>query len=142
MLSDGARNQIYYITINNRFRNYILQVKSYPGADGGSHHVPIVATLRLKLRKLHTKKSANTLRLQLLNTDAYRNQYQQCIHPELNDIGTIGHLEDRYDRFVGILSTSAQTTLPKREARTKQKLMTSDIFQKMGKTKPRKIEYL
>ena len=78
-------------------------------------------TLRLKLRKLHTKKSANKQQVQLLSTYAYINQYQQCINPELNDIDTIDQLEDRYDRFVGILSTSAQATLPKREARAKQK---------------------
>ena len=78
-------------------------------------------TLRLKLRKLHTKKSAIKQQLQLLSTDAYRNKYQQCINPELNDIDTIDQLEDRYNRFVGILSTSAHATLPKREARTKQK---------------------
>ena len=129
---DGARKQIDYITINNRFRNSILLVKGYPGVDGGSDHVPIVATLRLKLRKLHTKKSANKLQVQLLSIllsiCTYRNQYQKCINPELNDIDTIDQLEDRYDRFVGILSTSAQATLPKREARTKQKWMTSDIL--------------
>ena len=107
-LGDGARNQID--TINNSFCNYILHVKGYPGADGGSDHVPIVATLRLKLRKLHTKKSASNLQVQLLSTDAYRNQCQQCINPELKDIDTIDQLEDRYDRFVGILSTSAQAT--------------------------------
>ena len=49
---DGAMHQIDYITINNRFRNSILHVKCYHGADGGSDHVAIVATLRLKLRKL------------------------------------------------------------------------------------------
>ena len=80
-----------------------------------------MATLRLKLRKLHTKKSANKMQIQLLSTDAYINQYQKCINPELNGIDTIDKLEDRYDRFVGILVTSAQTTLPKREARAKQK---------------------
>ena len=70
--SDGARNQIDYITINNRFRNSILQVKGYPGVDGGSDHVPILVTLRLNLRKLHTKKSDNKLQVQLLSTDVYR----------------------------------------------------------------------
>ena len=78
---DGAGNKIDYITIKNRFRNSILQVKGYPGAYGGSDHVPIVATLRLKMRKLHTNKSANNLQVQLLSTDAYINQYQQCINP-------------------------------------------------------------
>ena len=67
----------------------------------------------------------------MLNTDAYINQYQQCINPELNDIDTIDQLEDRYNTFVDILSTLAQTTLPKRKPRAKQKWMTSDILQKM-----------
>ena len=77
-------------------------MKCNPGADGGSDHVPIVATWIIKLTKLHTKKSANRLQVQLLSTDLYRNQYQQCINPELNDIDTIDQLEDHYDRFVGI----------------------------------------
>ena len=67
----------------------------------------------------------------MLSADAVRNQYQQCINPGLNDIYTIDQLEYRYDRLLGILSTSAQATLPKREAIAKQKWMTSDILQKM-----------
>ena len=49
---DGLRNQIYYITIIKRFCNSIQQVKDYPEADGGSNHDSMVATSRLKLRKL------------------------------------------------------------------------------------------
>ena len=97
---DGVRNQIDYITINKRFRNSILQVKSYSGADGGSDHVPIVATLRMKLRMLKQKKSGDKLETQLLRTDDnYREQYQQKIANHLDDIDAIDQLEDRYDRF-------------------------------------------
>ena len=83
------------------------------------------------MKKLHSKKLANNLQVQLLSTDAYRNQYQHLINPELNDIDTIDHLEDRYDIYFGILSTTAQTTLLKREDRAKKKWITSDILQKM-----------
>ena len=88
---DGVRNQIDYITINKRFRNSILQVKGYPGVDGCSDHVPIVATLRMKLRMLKQKKAGDKLETQLLD-----------------------QLEDRYDRFVSILTTSAQETMQQR----------------------------
>ena len=129
---DGVRNQIDYITINKRFRNSILQVKGYPGADGGSDHVPIVATLRMKLRKLKQKKSGDKLETQLLRTDEkYREQYQQRIAKQLNDIYANDQLEERYDRFVSILSTSAQETLPKVDVKPKQKWMTKDILAKM-----------
>ena len=53
--SDGVRNQINYITINKMFHNSILQVKGYPSADGVSDHVPIVVTLRMKLRRLNRR---------------------------------------------------------------------------------------
>ena len=51
---DRIRDQIDYITINKRFRNSISQVKTYPGADcgGGCDHVPVVAEMRVKLKKL------------------------------------------------------------------------------------------
>ena len=63
---DGVRNQIDYITMNKRFRNAITQVKGYPGADCGSDHVPIVATMKVKLRTLKRKKEDVKLQLDLL----------------------------------------------------------------------------
>ena len=134
---DGVRNQIDYITINKRFRNSILQVKGYPG---GSDHVPMVATLRMKLRMLKQKKAGDKLETQLLRTDdKYIEQYQQRIANQLNGIDAIDQLEDRYDRFVSILTTSAQETLPKVYVKPKQKWMTKDILDKMDtrrKAKP------
>ena len=132
--------QIDYITINKRFRNSILQVRGYPGADGGSDHVSIVATLRMKLKMLKLKKSGDKLETQLLKTDdKYREQYQQRIANQLNDIDAIDQLEDRYDRFVSIVTTSAQETLPKVYVKPKQKWITKYILDKMDtrrKAKP------
>ena len=56
-LNAKVGTEIDYITINKRFRNSILQVKGYPGTDGGSDHVLIVATLRMKLRMRRTEES-------------------------------------------------------------------------------------
>ena len=50
-----------------------------------------------------------------LKYDKYRNQYQQFINKGLNDSSTIDQLEDRYNKFVSILTTSAENTLPKVE---------------------------
>ena len=96
---DIVRNQIDYITINKTFRNSILQVKGYPGADSGSNNVPIVATPRMKLRMLKQKKFGDKLKTQLLRIDdKYRGeQYQQRIANQLNDIDAIDQLEDRYE---------------------------------------------
>ena len=57
---DGVMNQIDYMTINNKFRNSSLQLNRYPGADGGTDHVPIVAALRMKIKKDETEKNLET----------------------------------------------------------------------------------
>ena len=45
------RNQIYYILIRSRFKNAVKQVKTYPGADIGSDHVPVTCKIQIKVRK-------------------------------------------------------------------------------------------
>lgn len=45
-----VRNQIDHILINKRFRNYVNRVTTYPGADVGSDHNPLVAGTKIKLK--------------------------------------------------------------------------------------------
>ena len=35
----------------------MIQVKTYPGADCSSDHVPVIATIKLKLKKIVKKKN-------------------------------------------------------------------------------------
>ncbi|KAI8436544.1 hypothetical protein MSG28_010075 [Choristoneura fumiferana] len=49
------RNQIDYLMINNRFRNCIKSVKTYPGADISSDHNPVVAKLTCTLKQLRKR---------------------------------------------------------------------------------------
>ena len=60
------RNQIDYILISKRFRNALISTKTRPGADCESDHVPVVSRIRLKLKKLRTKKVPVKLDLALL----------------------------------------------------------------------------
>lgn len=46
------RNQIDYILIDKRYRNGIKGVKTYPGADIGSDHNPVIGTVSIKLKKI------------------------------------------------------------------------------------------
>lgn len=48
---DRARNQIYFILIEELFRNSIQNAKSMPGADCGSDHVSVIAIMKMKLKK-------------------------------------------------------------------------------------------
>src|SRR5215469_864165 len=52
---DRSRSQIDYINISKRFRNALTQAKTYPGADCSSDHVPVIATIKLKLKRIVKK---------------------------------------------------------------------------------------
>ena len=127
------------VIMNTWFQHHKRHLYTWK-SPGDGDHVPIVATLRMKLRMLKQKKAGDKLETQLLRTDdKYREQYQQRIANQLNGIDAIDQLEDRYDRFVSILTTSAQETLPKVYVKPKQKWMTKDILDKIDtrrKTKP------
>ena len=47
---DTTRNQIDFIAISERYKNGVLNCRAFPGADVGSDHVPVLATLRVKLK--------------------------------------------------------------------------------------------
>lgn len=50
-----VRNQIDYILVKTRFRNWIKSAKTYPGADVGSDHNPVVAVIRARLKRIAKK---------------------------------------------------------------------------------------
>lgn len=50
-----GRYQIDYILTKTRFWNSVSNAKSYPGADADSDHNPVVATVRVKLKKFNKK---------------------------------------------------------------------------------------
>ena len=53
---DTCRNQIDYIMINERFRNAITGVRTYPGADCDSDHNLLMSKLCANMRKLKRSK--------------------------------------------------------------------------------------
>ena len=129
---DGVRNQIDYITMNKRFRNAITQVKGYPGADCGSDHVPIVATMKVKLRTLKRNKADVKLQLDLLTSDnEYSREYSRKVSERMTGINAIEDIEARYQHFWETLTESAQQVLPEVERTARQKWMTAPILQKM-----------
>ncbi|ESN97303.1 hypothetical protein HELRODRAFT_178087 [Helobdella robusta] len=52
---DKVSNMSDCIKINRRFRNAVLQCKSYSGADFGSDHNPVVYKIKIKLKKIKSE---------------------------------------------------------------------------------------
>ena len=54
---DVCRNQIDYILIRHRYRNSVKQCKTYPGADIGSDHNPLIAKIKIRLKRATPKNA-------------------------------------------------------------------------------------
>ena len=97
--------------MNKRFCNAITQVKGYPGADCGSDHVPIIATMKVKLRTLKRKKEDAKLQLDLLTADnEYSRQYNQKVSERMAGINAIDDIVARYQHFRETLTETASIT--------------------------------
>ena len=72
-----VRNQIDYILVKQRYKRSILNVKTYPGADCDSDHVPVIAKIKLKLKVLKKKEQDNPKwNLELLGRDELAEKYR------------------------------------------------------------------
>ena len=73
---DIYRNQIDFILINKRFGNAVKQARTYPGADVGSDHNPLMIKMNIRLGKNPKKKLINQqMELNPLKHDEYMRMY-------------------------------------------------------------------
>ena len=116
---DQYRNQIDYITVSTRFRNAVTQVRTYPGADCSSDHVPVVMNVFIKLKKLEKRRKTPRLSLNILKeNEELRNDYrnkvrdryseQERSHDELN-------VEDKWDILAKAMVSTAEEMIGERE---------------------------
>ena len=52
----NKKNQIDYILMDNRYKNGVTNSKSRPGADCGTDHNPVIACLKVRLRRIIRKR--------------------------------------------------------------------------------------
>ncbi|XP_049947997.1 craniofacial development protein 2-like [Schistocerca serialis cubense] len=52
-----TQNQINYVLINQRYRKSCLSMKTYPGADINSGHVPLVGVFKIRMKSVQKKKN-------------------------------------------------------------------------------------
>ena len=128
---DRSRNQIDFIVINNRFKRAVKGVKTYPGADCGSDHVPVVATFQCKLKRLKRTRTEQKLDFEKLSEPTLRLQYSVQVKNRFERLVDEGD-DTNWDTVRDILVQTAKETLPRKERRARQKWMTEDILSMMG----------
>ena len=135
---DKTRNQIDYITINNRFRNAVQHTKTYPGADCGSEHVPVVSSIQIKLRKMKKPKPIKKLDLAALPISSLQHQFKTKLQNRYEELESQGNLS-AWEKFKQAIIASSVNIIPIKEIRKKQKWMIDEILDLMSERRQAKL---
>ncbi|KAI5751342.1 hypothetical protein M8J77_006574 [Diaphorina citri] len=80
------RNQIDYILMRKRFRNSVKSVKTYPGADISSDHNPLIAIIKVKLKKVPRKTQKKQMDLSKLKDKDIEKKVKNKINNKIQNI--------------------------------------------------------
>ena len=69
---DICRYQMDFILVSRRYGNAVKHVKTYPGADIGSDHVPVVMNIHLRLKKISNGRKTIRPNLEILKDESIR----------------------------------------------------------------------
>ncbi|KAL1446089.1 hypothetical protein WDU94_009850 [Cyamophila willieti] len=129
-----VRNQIDYILIRKRYRNAVKSVKTYPGADVSSHHNPVVAIIKVKLKKVERKKAnvkLDLLKLKNIDTERnLRNKIQNKIQVIKQACVQADNVELKWKNIQSIILTESKQEL-KMERIKKKEWMSEEILDLM-----------
>ena len=96
---DTTLNQIDFIAISERYKNGVLNCRAFPGADVGSDHVPVLATLRVKLKTCYTSKKMPKLDYEkCLKDNVVRMNLQRHFNNEIRRIH-VNPPSDKLNKF-------------------------------------------
>ena len=121
------------------------QVKTYPGADIGSDHTPVVLKLNVKLKKLQKKNSRIKLDMSSLKSEKIKSKYVAEVNNRTASLITEEthqydpeKIDNSWESVKNGLNDAAKTALPKKNHEKKQKWMTDDILAMMRERKENK----
>ena len=83
---DTTQNQIDFIAISECNKNRVLNCRPFPGADVGSDHVPVLATLLVKLKTCYKSKKIPKL------------DYQKCLKDNVVQMNFQRHFNNEIRR--------------------------------------------
>lgn len=126
------RNQIDYVLINERFKNCIKSVKTYPGADIHSDHTLLCSKIKIKLKKINKTQKTPTIALDSLHEPFILNKVSQEINTKMHAIKIEGSstANDNWKQIKTSIMTTAQNNLTKKR-KAKKEWMTQDILDLM-----------
>ncbi|KAG1651907.1 Craniofacial development protein 2 [Nymphon striatum] len=140
---DWTRNQIDYFLIRKRFKNSVVNIRTYPGADINSDHSPVIANMHIKLKKATTKsKKVAKYDLEALKVKEIqkkylvevRNKYEALLESQEQvqfEVRENCRIERKWEYLKTSIHHGCSTTLLRKEKTAKQPWMTEEILQLM-----------
>ncbi|KAL1446126.1 hypothetical protein WDU94_014018 [Cyamophila willieti] len=127
---DRMRFQIDYILINQRFKNSIMNAKTYPGADVHSDHNLLAAELRTRLKHVKKKATCKKWNTEKLRTNEAE-QYQSEIEEKLKNITPLDSVKEEWNAMKDTILDSLEKNIGKKTERTRKEWITKEMLDKM-----------
>ncbi|KAL1446569.1 hypothetical protein WDU94_003622 [Cyamophila willieti] len=141
--NNQIKNKIDYICISRRFKNAITNSKSRPGAECGSGHVPVVANLQLKLKKVTNKPRKISWDLQKCKNMSTKEQFSAVFMSEIDKDKKEDYninINNCWDGQKKALMKAAEKEIGKSQSMAKEKWMTQAILDEMEVRKELKMK--
>lgn len=125
-----VRNQIDYLLVNRRFRNNCTSVKTYPGADIESDHVPLVGVFKIKMKRTQ-QKTSKIYDMRLLKDPETRRKSRLKLNARISDIEGQLDTEQTIDRIQKTVESVKEEYLKANKNNKRKSWMTSEIMEMM-----------
>ena len=137
MPGDHGRYQLDYILMKVRYRNCVKSCHSYPGADIGSDHNPVVMKIHsIRYKRIKGTKKKVRWNLQELENENICKKYTNAVEEKLSE-SIKGDAEVRWQRIKSAIKESAKEHIQQNKANTPKKpsWITEEMIMKMDEQK-------
>ncbi|XP_067007626.2 craniofacial development protein 2-like [Anabrus simplex] len=137
---DTGRYQIDLIMIRQRFRNQVLDCKSFPEADVDSDHNLLVIKCHLKLKKFKKGRNARRWDLDKLKGKSMKDCFKEHVAQGLNGKAEGNTVEEEWTVMNNEVSRAAEVMLGRTERSTNNQCIAQDILDLINKRRKYKNE--
>ena len=104
-------NEINYICVSKRWSSTVQDVRTYRGADVGSDHYLVKATLKLNLKRKRHQATEKPFAVEKLKTASVTEQFQLKVTNRFQQLQHATDIEEQWTMFKQAVTQSAEETL-------------------------------
>lgn len=136
-LSPGGkyRNQIDFILINERYKNIVKKCHTYPGADGNTDHVLLMAKCKIKLKKIPEHNNTRSWDVQRLKDKEIREKFQDKLlqyDAVTTSESELESVESNWNHLKENIIEAANNSLPCKIKKSRNMWLNDEIADKMN----------